>query len=540
MPAYKPEIPAVGISGPRDGNPMPAPLDAAGVRAYLWTVAACAATAFIAMPMYGCLEAANIVMLFLLNVVLVAVRLGRGPAILASVLGVALFDFFFVPPRFTFAIGDLQYLVVFAVMLVVGLIAGEMTARLRFQATAAAHGEARARALYEFARELSGVLQSEQILDITRFFIRKTFNAQALMLLPDAAGRLQPPASGVNDCEDVPPFASVDIAAAQWTFDHAMTAGMGNGAFPDSRLFYLPLLAPMRARGVLAISLDAGRWPFLPEQRRHLDTFAMLAAIALERVHYIEVAQRAQVHMESERLRNSLLSALSHDLRTPLTSLVGLSESLTLSRPALSPAQRSMADALHQQALRMSTLVANLLDMARITSGEIRLNREWQPIDEVIGSALRASEPLLSAHGVVTRLAPDLPIVQIDAVLIERVLCNLIENAVKYTAAGTAITISVEAEGDCMRLTVSDNGPGIPPGREDAIFDKFSRGERESAIPGVGLGLAICRAIVEAHGGSIRASRADEGGAAFIITIPLGTPPALPDMETLASEPDHE
>ena len=530
---------------------MPAPLHAAGLRAYAWTLAACAATALIATPMYGRLEPANIVMLFLLNVVLVAMRLGRGPAILASVLGVALFDFFFVPPRFTFAIGDLQYLVVFAVMLVVGLIAGEMTASLRLQATAAAHGEARARALYEFARELSAVLQCEQILDITRSFIRKTFNAQAVMLLPDAAGRLQPPASGACGYEHAPP-ASLDIAVAQWAFDHAMPAGMGNGAFPDSRLFYLPLLAPMRARGVLtyadyarargvlAISPEASGWPFLPERRRHLDTFAMLAAIALERVHYIEVAQRAQVRMESERLRNSLLSALSHDLRTPLTSLVGLSEALTLSRPALSPAQRSMADGLHQQALRMSTLVANLLDMARITSGEIRLNREWQPIDEVIGSALRASEPLLSEHGVATRLAPGLPIVQIDAVLIERVLCNLIENAVKYTAGGSTITISVEAEGASMRLTVSDNGPGIPPGREDAIFDKFSRGERESAIPGVGLGLAICRAIVEAHGGSIRASRPGEGGAAFIITIPLGTPPALPDMETLASEPDHE
>lgn len=514
-------------------------LHAARTRAYLWTLAACAATALFAMPMYGRLEAANMVMLFLLNVVLVAMRLGRGPAILASVLGVALFDFFFVPPRFTFAIGDLQYLVVFAVMLVVGLIAGEMTARLRIQATAAAHGEARARALYEFARELSGVLQSGQILDITRCFIRKTFNAQAVMLLPDAAGRLQPPASGVNKHEHVPP-ETLDIAVAQWAFDHAMPAGMGNGAFSESPLFYLPLLAPMRARGVLAIALPAGSFPFLPEQRQHLDTFAMLAAIALERVHYIEVAQRAEVRMESERLRNSLLSALSHDLRTPLTSLVGLSESLTLSRPALSLAQRSMADALHQQALRMSTLVANLLDMARITSGEIRLNREWQPIDEVIGSALRASEPLLSAHSVVARLAPDLPIVQIDAVLIERVLCNLIENGVKYTAGGSTITISAETEENSMQLTVSDNGSGIPSGREETIFDKFFRVERESAIPGVGLGLAICRAISEAHGGSICASRSDEGGAAFIITIPLGTPPSLPDAEALVSEDNYE
>jgi two-component system sensor histidine kinase KdpD len=309
--------------------------------------------------------------------------------------------------------------------------------------------------------------------------------------------------------------------------------------FPRAGCFTC-LYWPPCARGVLALYPEPSCWPLPPEQRRHLDTFAMLAAIALERVHYIEVAQKAQVHMESERLRNSLLSALSHDLRTPLTSLLGLSESLTLSRPALSPAQESMAVALHQQALRMSTLVANLLDMARITSGEIRLNREWQPIDEVIGSALRASEPCLLAHGVTTRLAPDLPIVQIDAVLIERVLCNLVENAVKYTAAGSAITLSAEVDRDSMRLTVSDNGPGIAPGQEEAIFDKFSRGERESAIPGVGLGLAICRAIVEAHGGSIRASRADEGGAAFIMTVPLGTPPALPETETLASETGHE
>ena len=540
MPAYKPEIPAARLSVPPNGSARRSRMHLAGLHAYGWTLAACAATTLIAAPMYARLEAANIVMLFLLNVVLVGMRLGRGPAILASILGVALFDFFFVPPRFTFAIGDLQYLVVFAVMLVVGLIAGEMTASLRFQATVAAHGEARARALYEFARELSGVLQCEQILDITSSFVRNTFNTQAVMLLPDAAGRLQLPAPDVSGDGHAPLPAFLDIGVAQWAFDHAMPAGMGSGAYPDSRLFYLPLLAPMRARGVLAISPEASRWPFAPEQRQHLDTLAMLAAIALERVHYIEVAQRTQVRMESERLRNSLLSALSHDLRTPLTSLVGLSESLTLSRPPLSPAQGSMAHALHQQALRMSTLVANLLDMARITSGEIRLNREWQPIDEVIGSALRASEPLLSAHVVATRLMPDLPIVQLDAVLIERVLCNLIENAVKYTHAGSTITLSAEAEGETMTLTVSDNGPGIPPGREDAIFEKFSRGERESAVPGVGLGLAICRAIVEAHGGSIRAGRAPEGGAAFIIAIALGTPPALPDAEALAAGDDHE
>lgn len=531
---------------PRDKTASPTdpeepPPRVAGARPYAWALLSCVGTTLAAAPMYSRLDAANIVMLFLLDVVLVGMRLGRGPAVLASVLGVVLFDFFFVPPRFTLAIGDLQYLVVFAVMLTVGLIAGQTTASLRVQAMAAAQREARALALYESARELSAALQCEQILDIARGFVRHTFKAEAVMLLPDGAGRLRPPLNDALAPNDAASAAlGIDIEAAQWAFEHSAPAGMGNGAHPGGDLYYLPLLAPMRARGVLAIRPRRNPWPLPPDQQRQLDTFAVLAAIALERVHYIEVAQRTEVRMESERLRNSLLSALSHDLRTPLTSLVGLSESLALSSPRLSPAQQGMADALHQQALRMSTLVANLLDMARISSGEIRLNREWQPIDEVIGSALRASEPLLGAHAVQTRLAPNLPIVWIDAVLIERVLCNLIENAAKYTPAGSVVTLAVEADAAWMRLTVSDNGPGIAPGREEAVFEKFTRGERESAIPGVGLGLAICRALVEAHGGAMQASRAPEGGAAFTVALPLGTPPALPDIEALAQETDHE
>jgi len=228
------------------------------------------------------------------------------------------------------------------------------------------------------------------------------------------------------------------------------------------------------------------------------------------------------------------LSALSHDLRTPLTSLIGLSESLAMSRPALPEVQRKLAGALHEQALRMSNLVTNLLDMARITSGEVKLNRQWQPIEEVVGSALRASDLLLSSHQVRTRLPADLPIVQIDAVLMERVFCNLIENATKYTPPGSVITIAAAVDHHDLSVCVSDNGPGIPAGREEAVFEKFTRGEQESAIPGVGLGLAVCRAIIEAHGGRIRAGRSSEGGAAFTFTIPLGTPPAMPEPDLAA------
>ncbi len=490
---------------------------------YIWSFAACFLTVLIATPMLPYFDLANIVMLFLLTEVLIAVKFGRGPAVMAAFVSVAAFDFFFVPPRFTFAVSDMQYVVTFGVMLVVGLIVGQLTSGLRFQARIASHREGRARALYEFARELSGTLQTEQIFEIARTSVQQTFRARATLLLPDAEGRLQRTESA--DMQDL------DIGIAQWSFDHAMSAGMGTDTLPASSFFYLPLVAPMRTRGVLALKPDNRRWLLIPEQRQQLDTFATLAAIALERVHYIEVAQDALIRMESERLRNSLLAALSHDLRTPLTSLVGLSESLTMSKPPLAVAQHDMAHALHDEALRMSNLVSNLLDMARIQSGEIKLDKQWQPFEEVVGSALRACQSFIGKHVVRTQLASDLPLVRFDAVLIERVLCNLVENATKYTPPDSRITIAAERSGTTLQISVYDNGPGLPTGQSEIIFEKFTRGERESATPGVGLGLAICRAIVEAHQGTIRAGDSPDGGAAIVFTLPLGKPPAMPGLD---------
>ncbi|APA66826.1 DUF4118 domain-containing protein [Janthinobacterium sp. 1_2014MBL_MicDiv] len=520
-PADAPPRPVAGVDTETPRRPM-------RHWRYILAAGASMATALVSVPLQPYLDLANIAMLSLLTVVLVAVRLGRGPAALASLVGVACFDFVFVPPRFSFAVGDFQYIITFGVMLAVGLITGHLTAGLRFQARVASHREARARALYEFSRELSSVLQTEQIFEITKSAIERAFRARATLLLPDDEGRLQSP-NGVEP---------LDMGIAQWAFDHAQAAGTGTDTLPGSSIFYLPLIAPMRTRGLLALlPLEAprhGRWLLVPEQRQHLDTFAALAAIALERVHYIDVAQGALVQMESERLRNSLLAALSHDLRTPLTSLVGLAESLALSKPALSSAQLDMARALQSETVRMSALVANLLDMARIESGQVRLNLQWQALEEVVGSALRASGPQLQAHRVQTQLAPDLPLVRYDAVLIERVLCNLLENATKYTPPGSSIVIVGRVHGQFLQVTVADDGPGLPPGREEAIFEKFTRGERESNKPGVGLGLAICRAIVEAHGGTIHAQPAASAqGAAMVFTLPLGTPPAPP-----APEPD--
>ncbi|MDL2357897.1 MAG: ATP-binding protein, partial [Pseudomonadota bacterium] len=497
----------------------------AGVRRYLAAAGASVLTALATLPLLPWFDMANIAMLYLLTVVLVALRFGRGASVVATMVGGA--ALVLAAQHSPFAASQLQYAVTFLVMLAVGLITGSLTAGLHYQARVAEHRAARSRALYEFARALSGALQTEQVFEITRDAIQRAFDAHATLLLPDQAGRLQYPHGAGRP--GVPIMSVLDLGLAQWAFEQATPAGTGTDTLPANSFFYLPLVAPMRTRGVLVIWPEHGRAILIPEQRKQLDTFGALAAIALERVHYVEVARDAEVRIESERLRNSLLAALSHDLRTPLTSLVGLSESLALSKPALAPSQLELAGVLRDEAVRMSRLVANLLDMARMQSGHVVLNLQWQTLEEVVGSALRASARQLHGRIVETRLAPALPLVRYDAVLIERVLCNLLENAAKYTPAGARVAV-VAATGDGrLAVTVQDNGPGLPAGREEAIFEKFTRGERESPIPGVGLGLAICRAIMQAHGGAIVARAAPGGGASFTFTLTLGTPPTLPD-----------
>jgi len=284
----------------------------------------------------------------------------------------------------------------------------------------------------------------------------------------------------------------------------------------------------MRTRGVLAIRPKNRRLLLVPEQKRQLDTFAALAAIALERVHYVEVAQQALLQMESERLRNSLLSALSHDLRTPLAAVIGLAESMAMTKPPLSPPQIETAEAIAGEARRMSALVENLLDMARIQSGQVKLRRQWMPFEEVVGSALQSARAALVRHPVEVALARDLPLIEFDAALIERVLYNLLENAGKYTPDGSVVRLCAEAVGGDLVVAVADAGPGVPKGQEAEIFEKFVRGTRESTTPGVGLGLAISRAIVEAHRGRIWAENPPQGGARFSFTLPLGIPPTAP------------
>ena len=485
---------------------------------YAWATGASVAITLLALPLGHVLDLANIVMLFLLATVAVAMRFGRGPAALAAVLNVAAFDFFFVPPRMSFAVSDVQYLVTFGVMLLVGLLTGQLTAGLRFQVRISASRERRARSLFELTRELSGALLAQQVAEIGAAAVRGHFGGEAVVLATDAHDELLLP-------PQAPP--GFDRSVADWAFRNGQPAGLATSTLSAQPWHYLPLHAPMRVRGVLALQPGQPRWLVIPEQRRQLETLARQIAIALERVHYVEIAQQALVEMESERLRNALLAAISHDVRTPLTALIGLAESLRQAQ--LAPREAQTADHIAEQARSLAHLVNNLLDMARLQSGSVNLRLEWQSLEEVIGSALRSAATQLAGQAVQVRLPPDLPLVEFDAVLIERVLVNLLENAAKYGAP--PIEISARAEERELVVVVRDHGPGLPvamQGREDLLFEKFTRGQAESATPGVGLGLAICKAVIDAHRGSIRADNAPGGGAEFTFRLPRRPPPAAP------------
>jgi len=497
--------------------------------AYLYAALICTGIAAAATPMVHFLHQTNIVMLFLLGVVFIAFRFGRRPAVLAAVLSVVLFDFFFVSPRFTIGVSDIQYLLTFAVMLVVGIVTGHLTSGLRYQVRVARYREDRAQSLYEMSKSLSSALVEEQVVEISDKYVETSFRAKVAILLPDDAGRLRAPLAYGE-------MPVLDVAVAQWCLDKNMPAGAGTDTLPANAQLYLPLKAPMHVRGVLVVEPHNPRLLMIPEQRRLLDTFAVLVAIALERIHFVTVAQDTLVKMESERLRNSLLAALSHDLRTPLTALVGLAETLALELVAAESGQADQADAIREQALRTSRMVNNLLEMARLQSGEVKPRKDWQSVEEIVGGALKSLETALSSHPVTLGIPADLPLVSCDAVLIERVLVNLLENATKYAGIGTEIGVAARATEGQMLIEVWDAGPGLPAGQERAIFSRFARGEKESAIPGVGLGLSICEAIVEAHGGRIWAENRAEGGACFSFTLPLDRQP--PAIEPAAERDD--
>jgi two-component system sensor histidine kinase KdpD len=497
-------------------------------RDYLLASTACAAVTMIAFPFASMLDHANVIMLYLLVVALIAMRMGRGPAVLAAAASVLLFDFFFVEPRFSLAVADAQYLITFAVMLAVALIIGALTARLRQEAMVAVERESTARALYELARELSGAIAAEQVATMLDRFASAQFAAKGTLLLPDASGMVHAVAADKDQ-------ALTDFAVPQRVFEQGMALPFVDRQRGATALA-LPLEAPLRIRGVLVIHSREHDSPVPQAGRPLLDAVASLVALVVERLHFVEVARQAVLDVESERLRNSLLSAVSHDLRTPLTVLFGMGDALTRADPPLPPPQEEAAAVIREQSLRLSHMVENLLEMARLQAGRIVPRKEWQPLEEVIGSSLKSVERQLGEGRVVIDLPADLPVLEFDAVLVERVFANLLDNAIKY-APGSEIVIRARKGVDMVEVTILDHGPGVPAGAEARIFDLFERGTTAHEARGTGIGLAICRAIVEAHGGSIRACNGADGGACFCFTLPLGTPPALDDRSLVQPTP---
>lgn len=493
---------------------------------------ACGVTTGAAAWLLRVFDLSNVVMLFLMTVVFVAMRLGRVAGAWAALLCVACFDFFFVEPRLSFSVTDTQYIFTFALMLGVALVISQLAARMRSEARVARAGERRASALARIARDLSSAIKLEQVISVCRDAITPLFGARVILLIPDEKGRLV----STRDA------GLLDLSVAQWVFEHSQEAGLGTQTLNGADALYLPLKASMAARGVLAI-LPGKSAPLSnnPDDRRLLDACCSSIGLALERIHFVEVAQDTLVRMEGEKLRNALLSAVSHDLKTPLTAIRGLAETLECSKGLPEEDRSDLARSIRVQADALKRLVSNLLDLARMQSEGVRLNKEWHLLSEIVGSALAQSAQLLKPRTIRTSLPPDLPLVEVDATLIERVLINLFDNAAKYTPPTCTITIRGGASGDSMYLVVEDDGPGLPTTDSEVLFEPFTRGQKESSIAGVGLGLALCRSIVTAHGGNIRAEARKPHGAAFEIRLPLGAPPEI-ESETVndqAAYPDR-
>jgi two-component system sensor histidine kinase KdpD len=499
---------------------------------YLWGVVATAICTAIAWLMFEHFDPANLIMVYLVGVVVVAARYGRGPSVLSSLLSVVLFDFCFVPPQFSFAVSDSQYLITFAVMLLVALVISSMTVSIRHQAMIAGHRERRVSSLYAMSRELAVTRGEENIVRIAVKHVTEVFEAQAVVLLPDDTGLIVYPngEGAAQSCH------GSDLSVAQWVYDHGQMAGQGTDTLPGGDVVYLPLAASSGMIGVLALLPLKSARIALPEQQRLLETFVSQIALALERVRLAADAHSTQLKMETEQLRNSLLSAISHDLRTPLAAIVGASSSLVRDDDRLNNHDRhELSLTIYDEAIRMASLANNLLDMARLQAGAVVLHLQWQPLEEVVGGALAGLTSRMANHPVTIKLPHGLPMVEIDSLLIERVFVNLLENAVKYTPHGTLIEISAATRENELVVIVSDQGSGIPAGEEKRIFEKFHRIDHEGNQGGAGLGLAICRSIVEAHGGRIWADNLPTGGAAFHFALPLTESPLIEHEEVSKS-----
>lgn len=469
----------------------------------------------VALGLRPYVTATNLVMIYLLGIVAVALQCGRQASVLASFLSVAAYDFFCVPPYLTFQVHDYEYLLTFAAMLVVALVISTQTARIRKQAADAITRQARSEKLYCLSRRLAG---RNRVFDMTRIaaeYIAEVFQGSVVIFLPKDGSI----SFAQRSCDRLP-ISRDEEPIAQWVLEHGEKAGRGTETYSSATAFYLPLKGAREVVGVLAV-LPGDNGSFGSDQMQLLEVFAHQTATAIESTRSQHAAEAARIEMQTEQMRSSLLSAVSHDLRTPLASITGAASTLRSQGEKLLPETRQeLLESIAEEAERLSRLVSNLLDMTRLESG-VELRRDLYPLEEIVGAALQRMEHQLSRRRVTTHLPDSLPLVSTDDVLLGQLLVNLLENATKYTPEGTPIEVVAESSGDAITLEVRDRGPGFAPHEEQRIFEKFYRGRSDGAR-GAGLGLAICRAITEAHRGTIEAFNRAGGGAVFRIRLPLG------------------
>lgn len=480
---------------------------------YLWAVAGTLLGSIVLSPLHGLVDLSNVALLYVLAVVVAAATYGRGPAVATAILSSLCYAYFFVPPHFSLAITEAQYLLASLIMLGVALLVSHLTSRLKQHADYASRKSAESTRLCELSQALAGAPTPAAVIALaSRFFAELLPARRVEVFLPGQFDSVPDPLTALllRQCIEGGRLLSRPLGEA-----HAQAL--------------LPLTAASGVQGVLGLEVEAAILAS-GQAREYTETVASVVAVALERSFLAARARETEVKHAAEALRSSILAALSHDLRTPLTALVGMAETVALGKV---PAERQgpMLEAIRAQALSISQQMTNLLDMARLSSGTCALNTDWQPIEEVLGATLQQAAAHWKGREIGLSVAAGLPPVNIDAVLIERALWNLVDNAIKYSPDGMRVDITARRSGEHIAVDVCDRGPGIDLDHGEQLFELFQRGQVESGVPGVGLGLSIARTIVEAHGGTITARNRDGGGSCFEIRLPVGNPPDFDEMD---------
>lgn len=466
----------------------------------------------IAFPVYPYFDPVNIVMVYLLGATLSGLLLGRGPSALTAVASTAAFDFFFVPPRFSFYVAETQYLFTMGVMLGVALVIANLMVNLRLRTELLAERERRTETLYALSRDLAAAADAADIATVSVRHVGAALGASAAVLLPNGAGRLF---VGGNASVTVPDF---DLGTAQSVFVNCRSPEKST---PAPALLYLPLLGSSEARGVLVVTEQDGT-PALPDKDALLEALTGQIALALERARLAEMAAAAHAAAERTTLRNTLLASISHDLRGPLAAIAGAGSLVAQSSGSLDRRRRqSLGILIEEKARDMSGLLMNVLELMRLETTAGPPRADWQSLEELIGTAVRNNEHRLSRWSFMSRVPADFPLLRVDAQLIVQLLSNLLENATKYTPPGTSIELRAYLNGGNAVIILEDDGPGFGGRDPEVLFEKFERGRLEGHVSGVGLGLAICRAVARLHGGEIHAKNGILGGARFEVILPI-------------------